>query len=372
MDFSCLEIPEEQINPEDSSLLKDTRIPLCYKNQVAQELYNVEEEEIKQVVRSKRKEDTLVKTVYNTSDEENISSLSKNVVNVVRNAEHKCAAKGILWLACPTALAAGKPVGHFQCVGETPNGQDFEAFISAEKALEFKALFSSWVYMIYHWALFTTGATVGLASVTMATTSRTPGNLTGTMSLAPELSGPPDQPVIPLNQSVEPADLSATFNQSRVVQSGVTLNQSDVLLTDVPLQPDLSDPLVTSTFASELPETNLGVSPPILDIANPSPPPVAETQQATAGQLCPRADVRLLNSPLGDGVVTQTDTNSSSKLLAGVDEPIMVKLGNLSNVIEHWYELEGLLGFPGATPTGFPMTTQPVVVRPFYKNRHNY
>ena len=38
---------------------------------------------------------------------------------------------------------------HSQCVGETPDGEDFEAFIGAEKALEFKTLFSSWIYKIY-------------------------------------------------------------------------------------------------------------------------------------------------------------------------------------------------------------------------------
>jgi hypothetical protein len=36
-----------------------------------------------------------------------------------------------------------------QCVGETPDGEDFEVFIGAEKANEIKQLFSSWVYNIY-------------------------------------------------------------------------------------------------------------------------------------------------------------------------------------------------------------------------------
>lgn len=36
-----------------------------------------------------------------------------------------------------------------QCAGGTPGGQDFEAFIGAEKAKEFKTLFTSWIHTIY-------------------------------------------------------------------------------------------------------------------------------------------------------------------------------------------------------------------------------
>lgn len=49
MDFSgsSAEVPEDEVDPEDSSLFKDTKIPICFKNHVAQELYDAEEEEIK-------------------------------------------------------------------------------------------------------------------------------------------------------------------------------------------------------------------------------------------------------------------------------------------------------------------------------------
>ena len=50
MDFGRSEVPEELVDPEDSSLLKDTKIPLGFKNEIALELYNVEAEEIKEVV----------------------------------------------------------------------------------------------------------------------------------------------------------------------------------------------------------------------------------------------------------------------------------------------------------------------------------
>ena len=64
------EPPENQINPKDSHLLKDTRVPLCFKNNVAQRLYEAEEEEIKMVVQSKRGEELLIKTVYDIDEEE--------------------------------------------------------------------------------------------------------------------------------------------------------------------------------------------------------------------------------------------------------------------------------------------------------------
>lgn len=72
INFSRSEIPEDQVDPEDSALLKDTRIPLHFKNLVAQELYDAEEEEIKRTVRSKRDEDLFAMTVYNARDEQRL------------------------------------------------------------------------------------------------------------------------------------------------------------------------------------------------------------------------------------------------------------------------------------------------------------
>ena len=36
-----------------------------------------------------------------------------------------------------------------QCLGETPDGQDFDAFVGVEKAKEIKGLFSSWIDTIF-------------------------------------------------------------------------------------------------------------------------------------------------------------------------------------------------------------------------------
>lgn len=69
MDFSRKEVPEEEVDPEDSSLFKDTKIPLFFKNLVAQQLYDAEDDAIKEVVRSQRDAVSLVKTVHNTDEE---------------------------------------------------------------------------------------------------------------------------------------------------------------------------------------------------------------------------------------------------------------------------------------------------------------
>ena len=64
------EPPVGQVDLEDSHLLKDIKIPLCFKKSVAQRQYEVEEDEIKEVIRSRREEDLLIKTVYNVCEEE--------------------------------------------------------------------------------------------------------------------------------------------------------------------------------------------------------------------------------------------------------------------------------------------------------------
>ena len=69
MDFSREEVPEEEVDPEDSALFKDTKVPLFFKNLIAQQLYDVEEEEIKSEVRSKRDAEILIMTVYDADEE---------------------------------------------------------------------------------------------------------------------------------------------------------------------------------------------------------------------------------------------------------------------------------------------------------------
>jgi len=58
-------IPDGDIEPHESCIYRDAKIPITFKNAVAQELFENETVAIKAEVRSKREEGT-VKTVYNT------------------------------------------------------------------------------------------------------------------------------------------------------------------------------------------------------------------------------------------------------------------------------------------------------------------
>ena len=69
MDLGRSEAREGLVESDDSHLFKDTKIPLCFKNEVARRLYEAEEESIKSIVRTKREEDLLVKSVHNVSEE---------------------------------------------------------------------------------------------------------------------------------------------------------------------------------------------------------------------------------------------------------------------------------------------------------------
>lgn len=74
-DFSAInyrgsDIPEDQVDPEDSALLKDTKIPLVFKVAVAQKLYENEDEEVKERVRSKRNADLFSINIHDASDED--------------------------------------------------------------------------------------------------------------------------------------------------------------------------------------------------------------------------------------------------------------------------------------------------------------
>jgi hypothetical protein len=69
MDLSRPEIPEEDVDPEDSHLFKDTKVLLCFKNEVARGLYEKEDEEIKSIVRARREQDLLIKSVHNADEQ---------------------------------------------------------------------------------------------------------------------------------------------------------------------------------------------------------------------------------------------------------------------------------------------------------------
>ena len=242
------------------------------------------------------------------------------------------------------------------------------------------------------WPLYSGPTPPGGSTLTSTpeTTNGTAGGLTCGTPLVPASSGPPDQPAAPSNPSVvAPTRSSATPDQPQVAQSGVPPSHPDRASNrpDVPptfdwaaytqpsptpehlsaadpcpggpsLQSDLSDsPVEVSTFEPPL----------ILDAERPAPlplPVVARSLRASSGQPRSQADRA---PPPGNRPTIRTNANPPPKPLASItDEPVWMKkrdtlnyfrntakLGSLSDVIEHWYELEILLGFqdPVSVPT---------------------
>ena len=218
---------------------------------------------------------------------------------------------------------------------------------------------------VSEWGLFAAGPSAGLTTATTASAS------TDTASPTPSSSGPPDQSAVSPNQLVEPTRPSTVLDQppnhpdylssqsdTPPTQPGYTSGQPGVAVGPLDTadldrdgearQFDPSDQLVTPT-AFMPPEVNITVLPPTPDIRSPSPllvPQMVHTRNP---------------SPLGNGV-TRKSANPPTRLLAGItEEPMWMKkkhtldyfrsttdFGKLSNIIEHWYELENLLGFPEA------------------------
>lgn len=75
-----VQIPEDEVRREDSAVFKDMNIPISYKNAIAQQLWESEEEVIKQEVRSwQRDKEGVTKTVYNTNGEERLKLLREYI-----------------------------------------------------------------------------------------------------------------------------------------------------------------------------------------------------------------------------------------------------------------------------------------------------
>jgi len=70
-------IPESEILPEESPILKDIAIPIAFKNMVAQKLWEDESDTVKEQVRRSQQQhvDATTKTVYNTDGVERLELL---------------------------------------------------------------------------------------------------------------------------------------------------------------------------------------------------------------------------------------------------------------------------------------------------------
>ena len=241
----------------------------------------------------------------------------------------------------------------------------------------------------------TTATAGGTSGNTIPAASDLPGNTT---SATLDLPGSPDQSTGSPNESFGPTCSTETPDDPPATQSDNdsdhTLNQLDVAISQLdvaisqldavdlrpgdvspPLQSNPPDALVAApTFAP--PKTNPTVLPPTFNVARSSPPSVAKSQPVTSHQPRPQVGTKSANPPSSDGAATRPNVNAARKLLAGaIDEPEWMKkkktlnyfrgvidFGDLYNVIEHWYELEGLLGF---------LETVRVSIRPIQQCAHD-
>jgi len=171
-----------------------------------------------------------------------------------------------------------------------------------------------------------------------------------------------------------------TLNQPNTAQSDITLNDPDIAPNqlDTPLaqpshindQPGASDTSVVilqpgiscspATATTMLPSVNPSPSHFISDSTRLPPLPIGEPQPAAPSQPYLEANARLLDSlPSGEATPHLSAIPPFNILIGITNEPTWmkkkrtldyfrntIKLGDLPNIIEHWYELEELLGFP--------------------------
>jgi hypothetical protein len=151
------------------------------------------------------------------------------------------------------------------------------------------------------------------------------------MSLAPESSGSPTLSTIPLTQPEAPSNRHATPSDLSMIPS-----TQSTLLPDQPCAPFVSLDFVV------LQDVDEGSA----DTSSPA----TESQQVAASQPHSHPDVGQLDLALSNGAGARADAEDQSvwmkqkqtlKYLRGT-----FKLGNLLDVIGHWYRLEKLLGFP--------------------------
>jgi len=142
LETGVVDVRQDLFDYRDSHVVKDQKIPLWYKKAIAKRLFHDEPEAVKAEVRAHREawHCGLGKTVRTDDEDErlqlvreynkyvrirlyhhpqshvfsprNVPALNRSIATVLRNAEQKCSAKGITWLACPAPSKGGKPSGH--------------------------------------------------------------------------------------------------------------------------------------------------------------------------------------------------------------------------------------------------------------------
>jgi hypothetical protein len=246
------------------------------------------------------------------------------------------------------------------CVGATPDGKDFEAFIGPEKAKEFKALFASWALAIYRSSYL---RPIPLrASLTLPTAEK-------------------DWPLYTLEQ---PTPSSSTSSGSNLEQEsgdetdGNDETGSEEIITDAILRrPDLPPATVAvipPSTAGDPPLQPAAIPPAMLaetnadghscsDLLSSDVHPASSTAVPVDAVLLPEHQDVLDPKVSGhlDHRVSSggADRVTPSNLPANARESVWMKargtlkyfrgvyqMDGLSDLIYHWYQLEEALDFP--------------------------
>ena len=233
-----------------------------------------------------------------------------------------------------------------QCAGSTPKGQDFETFIGKEKATEFKSLFSSWIHLIYRVSSFPY-ISPDLPLTFFAALSEwhlysldepVPNDLPAGSDLRQD-----DED----DANADPQQLDlATGASTSTVSSEVNTTSSGLAIDRSAASPEIN--ATDSSLPSGLPPSN----PP----ASPSEVPThvvpASQDESTLGLEAPSPS-NLCEPSRGKDLLTAIDelpTNTMESMWMKSKKTLKYfrevhKVGKLSELILHWYQLKAVLGF---------------------------
>lgn len=233
----------------------------------------------------------------------------------------------------------------------TPNGEDFEAFIGAEKAKEFKALFSAWIAQIYRMSCFLLSGLGG--------SDPSPAAESDWHYYSPEKSTASDD-VPTADLSSEGGDDAMDCNEGG---SGINLDVQQPQADEAPetilaFPSSVTDRDSTQSVATEptAPDEVEAISQcPLLDLPDDSRPASPNEVSTRVAKVTDHEEPRLpdrrtLSNQSHSLVTLSTLVNArgsqwmkSKKTLAYFHGAY--KMGKLGDVILHWYQLEEALGF---------------------------
>lgn len=295
----------------------------------------------------------------NTLFSRNIPALSHNIGTVLRNTERKCAAKGIVWLSCLSPSRGGQPVAFLSVFLYSFCSPLLTQFAFPANAREVPQRDKSLKRSLAKRRPRNSrpcsqhGFTRYIVRYAFC---RTPFELLLIFPTAPS-----EWPFYSLSESTSDGPSTASNleqDDEEDIGADIDVQQPDpaaATLTDVmPLAVSTISPQSTTTHPAALPEINVTTSTLPSGFPPPSDPHAALANQ-DQGVLDPKVPNHLdhciapcSNDPLT--TINDLPTNAtesawmkSKKTLKYFRE--VYKMGKLSDLILHWYQLKEVLGF---------------------------